>query len=114
MHRYIAAFLIAVLTPIGANAGTVNLQLNDIGVAGLEAALDIARKNGSMHDADMAVSLWNALQQAKVQAMQADLAQQKANADQATKLNAQIEDLKKQLEDAKKPAAPPPSQDQQP
>jgi hypothetical protein len=77
-----------------AYAGNVALQLNDVGVAGLESALELARKHGSMHDADMAVSIYNALQAAKIQAMQDDAARLK-----------ELDSLKRQLETLK--AKPP-------
>jgi hypothetical protein len=56
-----------------AMAGGANLSLNDAGVTGLEQMLDIARRNAtSMRDADMAVSLYNALQTAKQAGAKAD------------------------------------------
>lgn len=71
MRVFVAAAIIALAFP--AHAGTVNFELNEVGVGGLEQMLDIARRSAStMREADMAVSLYNALQQAKLKAMQAD------------------------------------------
>lgn len=71
--RFFNITMLAVLLAAPASAGTVNFSLNEIGVAGLEQMLDIARKAApSMRDADMAVSLYNALQSAKLQALQTE------------------------------------------
>lgn len=82
----LAVFALALSFSVSAHAGTVTLQLNtEAGVPALEQALDIARRNApTMREADMAVSLYNALQAAKTQSAQAD-AQQAAAADQARK-----------------------------
>lgn len=66
-------FAAAISATSPARAGTVNFSLNEIGVAGLEQMLDIARKAApTMREADMAVSLYNALQQSKLQALQTE------------------------------------------
>lgn len=70
MLRFVLIVALSAI-PFVAKATTVTLILSDIGVAGLESMLDIARKSApTMREADMAISLYNALQQAKQAAMQ--------------------------------------------
>ena len=87
-------------------AGDVTLQLNSLGVAGLEQMLDIARRNAAtMRDADMAVSLWNALQRAKDAAAQADAQKAASDAQALQGKDAEIAKLRSDLEAAKKAPA---------
>lgn len=106
--RFALVALAAFVVP--AHAGSVMLQLNtESGVPALETALDIARRNApTMREADMAVSLYNALQAAKQQAAQVD--QQQAAAAEASrkKLEDELARTKDELAKAKAPPAPDP------
>lgn len=84
------AIVAALLGAAPARADGVTLQLNDVGTAGLERMLDIARRNApTMGEADMAVSLWNALQRAREATMMA--AQKNADAAEIAKLKADLD-----------------------
>lgn len=102
------AVLISTVSP--AIASNVVLQLNsETGVPALEAALDIARRNApTMREADMAVSLYNALQVAKQQSAQAE--QQAATGAEASrkKLEEELTRTKDELAKAKAQPEPDP------
>jgi hypothetical protein len=88
--------LVLLAAASGARAGTVVLQLNDVGVTGLEQMLDIARRNGNMHDAEMAVSLWNVLQAAKTQSAMSEENQARGLRDENQKLRGELDKRKEE------------------
>lgn len=96
--------LVVSLFATTAYAGNVNLQLNDVGVTGLEQVLDVARKYGpNMRDAEMAVSIYNALQAAKQQSAQSDAARLDLLEKQKNDLQSELDKVKAELEKLKNP-----------
>jgi type II secretory pathway component HofQ len=82
-------------------ASSVSLNLNEVGIAGLEQVLDIARRNAAtMKDADMAVSIYNALQSAKAAAAVAEAAAAKDTSDQLVRLQGEIAKMKLEAQKA--------------
>lgn len=112
MRFLFAVLLAAPLSISGARAGSVALELNEVGVAGLEQMLDIARRSGpSIRDADMAVSLYNALQAAKAKSAQFDAQRLDALEKKRKDLEEQIAALRAEVEKLKNPPTPPEPKD---
>lgn len=97
------AITVLALSVAPAFAGGVILNLNtETGVGALEQVLDIARRNApTMREADMAVSIYNALQQAKQESAKQEAVQAQGLAEQKRKLEEEVAQLKKDAAAAK-------------